>query len=172
MRTHFRNAPMIQHQNLIGFHNRGEPMRDDERGAVFGDLLELALDGFFRFRVEGGGSFVENQNVRIFQNRARNRYALFLAAREFQATLTYRGLVFIRQRFDKLMNMCVLRGLQDFFTGRIGPTISDVVIDRVVKQHSILRHDADGGAQAGLRHIADILAINQNAPAAHVIETK
>jgi hypothetical protein len=34
-----------------------------------------------------------------------------------------------------------------------GPAVGDVVFHRVVEQHRVLRHDADGRAQAGLRDL-------------------
>ncbi len=48
----------------------------------------------------------------------------------------------------------------------------DVVADGVVEQHGVLRHHADGGAQRDLRHVADVLAVDQDAAARDFVETK
>ena len=53
-----------------------------------------------------------------------------------------------------------------------GLAIGDVVFDRVVEQHGVLRDDADGGAQGLLLHVADVLAVDQDAAAGHVVEAE
>ena len=45
-----------------------------------------------------------------------------------------------------------------------GVAIGDVVVDRVIEQHRVLRHDADGAAQARLGDVADVLAVDGDAP--------
>ena len=47
--------------------------------------------------------------------------------------------------------------------GGPGAAIGDVVFDRVVEQHRVLRHDAYGLPQAGLGHAADVLAVDGDA---------
>ena len=81
MRATLDDAPMIEHQDLVGIHDRRKPVRDHERRVTTGDAIELGLDGALRFRVEGRGRFVENENARILQDRARDCDPLFLAAR-------------------------------------------------------------------------------------------
>ena len=58
----------------------------------------------------------------------------------------------------------------DLGLGRLGAAIGDVVADRIVEQHGILRHDPDGAAQAILRHLGDILAVDGHGTALHIIE--
>ena len=43
---------------------------------------------------------------------------------------------------------------------------------RVVEQHGVLRHDADGRAQARLGDVADVLPVERDAPAVHVVEAE
>ena len=50
--------------------------------------------------------------------------------------------------------------------------IGDIVADRVVEQHRVLRDDADRGAQARLRDLGDILAVDRDAPAGRVVEAE
>jgi hypothetical protein len=42
--------------------------------------------------------------------------------------------------------------------------IGDVVEDRVVEQHRVLRHHADGGMQAVLRDVAQVLPVDAQRP--------
>ena len=125
---------------------------------------QFGLYRLFRFRIERGGRFIENQDRRILQDGARDRHALLLAAGQFQAALAHHRVITLRQRFDEIMDVRGLRGGDDFFARRIGTPVGDVVVDRIVEQHGVLRHDADRGAQAGLRHVAYVLAVDQDAP--------
>ena len=50
--------------------------------------------------------------------------------------------------------------------------VADVVADRVVEEHGVLRDDADRRAEALLRDVADVLSVDQDAPARHVIEAE
>jgi hypothetical protein len=55
----------------------------------------------FRFRVHCGCRFVEDYNLRVLQERARNRQALTLAAGNFEAALADDRTESIGQAFDK-----------------------------------------------------------------------
>jgi hypothetical protein len=48
----------------------------------------------------------------------------------------------------------------DLVPGRVGAAIGDVVADRVVEQHRVLRHHADPGVQAFLRDVAQVLPVD------------
>ncbi len=53
---------------------------------------------------------------------------------------------------------------------RSGPAVGDVVGDGVVEQHGVLRHDADRLAQAVLRELAQVLAVDGDRAAGDVVE--
>ena len=57
-----------------------------------------------------------------------------------------------------------------FLVSGVGPPILDVVINRVVEQHCILRHDADGATQSGLFQITDVDAVNGDAAPTNIVE--
>src|SRR5262249_35532145 len=88
------------------------------------------------------------------------RDALALAARELEAALADDGLVAVRQRGDKTIDPGQPGRRFDLGATRTGPAIADVVTDRVVEQHGVLRHDADCPAQAVLGDAADVLAVD------------
>ena len=48
--------------------------------------------------------------------------------------------------------------------------VADIVHDRAVEQRDILRHHADGFAQAVLRDAGDVLAVEQDAAALRIVE--
>ena len=80
MRAGFDHAPMVEHQNLIGIDNGRKPVRDHQGGAVFRNLLQFGLNRFLGFGVERRSRLIEDKDVRIFENRARDGDALLLAA--------------------------------------------------------------------------------------------
>ena len=53
-----------------------------------------------------------------------------------------------------------------------GVAVGDVVEHGVVEQNRVLRNDAQARPQAGLRHVADVLAVDGDAPAGHVVEAE
>src|SRR5215510_11720272 len=76
----FDDASGFDHKNLLGATNRGEPMRDNERGAATHQVAQALLNERFRLRVEAGSRFIENQDARIGKDRARDGDALLLSA--------------------------------------------------------------------------------------------
>ena len=76
----------------------------------FETLIESVLDFFFRMAVERARRFVENQDRRRLQNRARDRDALLLAARKFQAPLADHRVVTVGQRADEIVDLRQLCG--------------------------------------------------------------
>src|SRR5262249_26320599 len=111
---------------------------------------ELGLDRLLRARVEGRRSLVEDQDARVLQQRARDRDALFFSARELQAPLAHLGFVAFGQRRNEIVDVRGARRLMYFRVTRLGPAAADVVEDRAVEQHRVLRNDADRRAQARL----------------------
>src|SRR6185437_2873039 len=53
---------------------------------------------------------------------------------------------------------------------RPGIAIGDVVLDRGREQVRILLHDGDGAPERSQRHVPDILSVDRDAPAGHVVE--
>ena len=74
-----------------------QAMRDDERGAIAHELHQRLLDAALGFVVERRGGFVEDQDGRVLEQRARDRDALPLAAREQRAAIADLGVEALRQ---------------------------------------------------------------------------
>src|SRR5262245_37670488 len=73
----------IEHNDVVGMHDRGEAMGDDEAGALARHALERILDLALGMAVERRSRLVEHKNGRRLQDRAGDRNALFLAAGKF-----------------------------------------------------------------------------------------
>ena len=172
MRAAFHDPAGLQHDDLVGIDHGGQPVCDDQRGAALRDLAQRPLDFPLGMGVERTGRLIEQQDRRPLQDGAGNRHALLLAARQFQPALAHARAVAIRQRQHEIMHLGETRRLLDLRRGGSGPAIGNVVVDRVVEQHRVLRDDADGGAQGGLGQFADILPVDADRAAIHVVEAE
>ena len=64
------------------------------------------------------------------------------------------------------------RRLAHLGLGRVRPAVADVVLDRVVEQHGVLRDHAERRAERGLRHVLDVLSVDQHAARGDVVEAE
>ena len=87
MRAVFDQPTALKRHDAVGRTHRREPVRDDEDGAPFGDLLHVVLDDALALVVERARRLVENQDARIADERARYGDALALAAGKRRAAL-------------------------------------------------------------------------------------
>src|ERR1051325_11077982 len=77
----------FEHENLIGAADGREPMRDDERRAARPQPAQAVLNHLLALAVEAGGGFIQNEDARVGEDRARDRDALPLAAGQLDAAL-------------------------------------------------------------------------------------
>ena len=112
------------------------------------------------------------EDRRPLQDRAGDGDALLLAARKLQPALADLRVVAVRQALDEVGDLRHPRRLAHLGVGGVPASVADVVADRVVEEHGVLRDDADRGAKALLRHVADVLPVDQDAPAGHVVEAE
>src|SRR5205814_6330708 len=71
---------------------------------------------------------------------------------------------------DELVDRCSARGGFDLRLGGAVAAVADVVPDRVVEQHRVLRDDADRGAKAPLADGRYFLPIDQDPPRRWVVK--
>ena len=58
---------MVEHDDLVGIHDGGEPVRDDQRRATLRNAIELRLDGKLGTRFQRRGGLVEDDDRRVFR---------------------------------------------------------------------------------------------------------
>src|SRR3954464_2377119 len=83
----------LDHQDRVGVHDGVQAMRDHDGGAVLAKMLDRLLNLFLGLGIERGGSFIEQDDRRVLDQRACDRDALALAARKLRAVLADRGVV-------------------------------------------------------------------------------
>ena len=98
----FLDLAVLDDQDAVGFDDGAQAVGDDEGGAVFHHFGHGLLDQLFRFRVQRGGGFVENEDLRFFQHGPGDGDALALAVGQEDAALADHGLVLQRQFGDEI----------------------------------------------------------------------
>ena len=126
--------------------------------------------------VDGGRGVVEHEDPGVVEQRAGERHALALAARERQAPLADAGVVALGQVVDEPVGLRGGRGGADLLLGGVRAAVGDVGPHGVGEEERLLEHHADRAAQgveAQLAHV-DGLARRADAQRAalHVVEAR
>jgi hypothetical protein len=96
----------------------------------FHQIAQAFLNERFRFGVETGGRFVQNQNARIGEDRPSDGHALPLAARQFYAAFADDGFVACaREALGELIDARDAAGLHDLFFTGVRPREGDVFFE-------------------------------------------
>ncbi len=72
----------------------------------------------------------------------------------------------VAQHLDEVVRLGTVCSVDHLGVASIGAAIEDVVAHRAVQQRGVLRDHADLRAQAVLRHVGDVLAIDPDLAAA------
>ena len=134
---------MRHHNNAIGFFDRRQTVGNHDAGAVLHETIQSLLHQTLRLVVKRAGRFIQNQDGCIFQNRTGNGNTLALAARQFIAIVANVHVPAFRLLLNKLPQ---IRSAQSIFNLRIARSrraICNVVVQRVIEQNHILRHQGD-----------------------------
>ena len=150
-------------------------MRNGDDSFAFHELVQTFLNSGFHFTIQRAGGLVQQQNGRVFEHDAGNGNALALPARKFHAALAHLGVVArvgfgIHQASNEVVCLCLACGLHHFDLAGFGAAIEDVFANGAVQQGGVLRHHADGAAQAVLRNMANVLPVDADATLLPIIE--
>src|SRR5262245_53305702 len=102
------DATALDHDDAIRDAGGGEAMRDDEGRAPARGAVERLDQRVLGRGVEARGRLVEDQDRRVADDRARDRDALLLAARQGRAALGHRRVPALRQLGDQARRACHL----------------------------------------------------------------
>src|SRR5439155_23432943 len=115
VRASLNDFTLLEHQNLVGAAYRRQPVRDDERRPPLPRRAQSVLNEHLAFAVQARRRFVENQDARVRQNRARDGDALPLAARQPHAALADDGVVLFFERLDEFVAVSDVAHLLNLF---------------------------------------------------------
>ncbi len=153
----FGNPAFLQHYDPIrAAHNR-EPVADDQRGASAHQALQRLLDDPLRFRLDGGGRLVQDEDLRVGEEGARDADPLPLPAGEPHAAFPDLRLPAVRKLFlDELERVRRGRRLARVLERGVPAGVPDVLQHRPAEEERLLEHHPDVPPQALLRHGADL----------------
>src|SRR5579883_22956 len=127
-------------------------------------------DGFLRLDVEGRCCLIQQQKRGILQKGTGNGNTLTLSPRQLVATVAGKSVKATGKPLDKIHAPRGMSGGFDLAVRSVGAPIANIFKDAALKQGDILRDDGNRIAQALLRHLHDVLSIDQDASSLHVIE--
>src|ERR1035438_3937362 len=105
-------------------------VRNNDAGPAFHEAAERFEDRCFRFGVQAGSRFIENEYRRVADHGARDSDALALTARERYAALAHHRVVPVRHLLDEFMGIGELRRLDDLLAIRFRLAVRNVLPDR------------------------------------------
>ena len=120
------DASALEHDYQIGAADRGEPVSDDERGAVAYDLGEGPLDLVLGADVDAGRRVVEDQNGRVEQQGPSNGEPLPLAPGQRYPALADQRVVAAGQAVDEVVQLRDSRRGDDLFVRCVVDSVGDV----------------------------------------------
>ena len=129
-------------------------------------ILRLGVD------VDVRGRLVEHEDARVGDQRAGERDELALAGGELGAALADLGVVAVLQRDDEVVGADRPRGVLDLLRRGVDAAERDVVADRAAEQERLLGHDPHLRAQRGRRHVAQVVAVDEDAAGGRVVEAR
>ena len=164
------DAPVLEHDHLVGQRDRGHAVRDHERGAALHHLGKRLLDRALGRGVHAGGGVVQDQHARRRQQRAGDGHALALAAGQGQAALADQRLVAVRKAGDHLGQAGPGRGLGHVLVRGVRSRVGDVVAQRGAEQERVVGHQGDLVAQRLQVHVADVDSVDRDLPLIDVVQ--
>ncbi|MCY1249864.1 hypothetical protein D9M72_634380 [compost metagenome] len=115
-------------------------MRDEDRGAPLAQEPQRSLDLAFGKAVDVGRRLVQDQDLRVGQQRSCKAQELPLANREIASALTQLRVVAFRQTGDEGVGSHRPRRRHHVFQRGAGQTVADVVQDAAGEEKGLLQH--------------------------------
>ena len=117
---------LIKNHNPVGRHHRCQTMGNDQRCPVFHQACQRGLHGALGFGIQCAGGLIEQEYLRIAQDRARNGDTLSLAAGQPHAFFTQKSIEPFGQRIQKSSRRSRFGSIAHFGIRGIRAAISDV----------------------------------------------
>ena len=96
MVAHLDDLAAVHDDQAIGLAQRRQAVRDGDGRPALHEVVERLLDFLLGGRIHGRRGLVHDQDARVDEQRARNRNALALTARQRLAALTHQRVVAVR----------------------------------------------------------------------------
>ncbi|KPY99772.1 Transposase, family [Pseudomonas syringae pv. aptata] len=177
VRSGFGDLAFLQNHQAIHACDGRQAVRDGDHGLALHQRLQALLNRRFDFRVECRGGFVHDQDRRVLEQHAGDRDTLALTAGQLDAALTDMGVEAgatfgVREQRDELVGARLVNRIPELFISCVRIAIQQVLANRAVQQRGVLGDHADLRAQAFLGDFGNILAVDEDPPALHVVHAQ
>ena len=143
--------PAVTHdEDEVGVAHGGEAVGDDEGGAAADDRVDCGLDALLRDGVHGGGRLVEDEDLRLGENGAREGDELLFAGGEQIAALADVAVEPLLKAVNDLRRGDELQRLPDLLLRGVRVAVEQIFADGAGKEVASGAHSrARCGARAG-----------------------
>ena len=172
MRAGLRDASVLHHKDPVGTADRRQAVGDRDDRLAARQLGDRLLDGVLVFGVDARRHLVEDDNGRIFQDRACDGDALLFAAGERAAAIADDGVIAVRQRHDEIVAARLFRRRDHLVLRRVGLAEEDVCTDRVVEEVDVLEDHRDVREQTVAGKFAQVVSADEDTPALRVVKAR
>ena len=162
--------PVIQHENAVCMADRRCALRDDKDRRLLREIAQRPAQSHIRFHIKCRGAVIENEEFGLPYQRAGNGQALALTAGEILAALGERFVESLCLCRDDILRLRRFQRRVQLFLGGVAFAPFQVLADRSLKQHRLLRHNADSFAECLARKGFAVDAVHGNAAGIRLIE--
>src|SRR5882724_7177219 len=162
----------VHDDDLVRAHDRREAVRDHDRRRALDDAIDGSVHQALRFAVERARGLVQDQDRRVRDDRAGDRHALALAAREAGPAVAHRRVVPIGQRHNEVVGIRDPRGTDDVLLRHLVAPVRDVVADRRVEQERLLRDHAEQSPVIFLAERPQVPPVDRNRALKRIVEAQ
>lgn len=172
MRAALGDPAGIQNEDTVGAAQRAHAVGDEEGGAAAHGAFHGLEDFVLGARIDGRGGVVEDEDLRVEQQGARDGDALSLAAGEVHAGFAEHGVVAVLELGDEVVRAGDARGAFDLFARGCRMAEGDVRGDGVREEEVVLEDDADVRAERLHRKVVQRDAVEGDASGGRVVEAR
>src|SRR5713101_8134539 len=171
MSAAFNDAAGFDDENLLGTANGREAMGDDKCSAATHQVTQPFLNERFRFGVQAGSRFIENEDAWIGENGAGDGDALLLSTGKFYTAFADDRIVFFFEGLGKFVDSGNTACFHDFgfAGGRAGEGY--IFANGSIEKKSVLQHHAKLRAITPQLDGGEIHSIDQDAATFRFVES-
>ena len=127
MRTNKLRNALLHHHDAVGKLDRGQSVRHENRRSTADKLFKRLMNEAFALQVNLTCRFVEQEDLRILEQRSSERDTLALSARKRAAARSNdRFITVCKLVADEFIGVSVLRSLNYFFASRVKTTVANI----------------------------------------------
>mmetsp|Transcript_28510 Transcript_28510/g.84410 ORF Transcript_28510/g.84410 Transcript_28510/m.84410 type:complete len:235 (-) Transcript_28510:1478-2182(-) len=160
----------VDHRNQVRVLDRRQPVRDDNGGAPDHEVVQRLLHQALALCVERTGGLVQQHDLRVLEDCARDCDALLLPAAQAQAALAHTCLVRAGQAVDEVVRVGGLGSGNHLLLAGVRAAHEDVLKDCRREERGLLADEAGVGTKPLEVQLAEVHTVQQHDARVGVVE--